>query len=277
MKSPDGSDTATPPAPGEAVRIQLAGLGEITLELAHGVMVTPATMVTLQAIADHRRKLHGVVMDWGSGSGALAIAAARIPSVKRVVALELSADAVSVAERNADANAVADKVAVVRSDGFEPVDPSHRRMVETLQGAVDAIVSNPPPSIGDDGFEWRRRVMSGAVEYLEPGGLVLLQISRQYNPERVDRLLSEIDGYESDGVVASSEWVPMDMRRADFARLLEDMVAEEARGGPMYRFGDPEDPEGGDISATQASRRHREDGIEPLTQWQVHRFRFIGR
>jgi len=276
-KSPAGSNAQTPPSPGSTVQIELTGLGGISIELAHGVTVTPATLVTLEAISDHRDRLEGVVMDWGSGSGALAIAAARIPSVRRVIALELSADAVSLAERNVGANRVADKVVVVRSDGFVPVDPSHRRMVDTLRGAVDAVVSNPPPSVGDDGFEWRRRVMTGAADFLEPGGLVLLQVSRQYGPERVNRLVSKIGAYEAEGVVASSGWVPMDMGRTDLVRLLRDMVAEEARGGPPYRFGDPEDPERGHISATEALRRHRDEGIEPLTQWQVRRFRFTGR
>lgn len=252
-------------------RIDLGDLGDIEVELAPGGAVTPATRVTIDAILGQRRDLGRLLMDWGAGSGVLSITAARVPGVERVIALELSAEAVSVANRNTAENGVGHKVEVVHADGFVPFDDAGRRLLEKVRGAVDTLIANPPASVGDDGFEWRRRVLAGGKDFLRPGGIVLMQISRQYGSRRLqDDLVTT--GYEHQGVVATSGWLRWDMSRDDLSRLLEDMAAEEARGGPPYEFGDPAHPDGYPLSATAALEGYRANGVEPLTQWQVHRF-----
>lgn len=232
--------------------------------------MTPATLVTIDAVLGQRRSLGGLVIDWGAGSGALSIAAARVPAVERVIGLELSEGAVALARRNAGANGVGHKASFVHADGFEPLDDAGRRVLEFTRGAVDTIISNPPASVGDDGLEWRRRVLAGGVDFLRPGGIALVQISRQYGARRVEDLVT-ID-YSHQGVVATTGWLPWDMSRSDLSQLLEDMAVEEARGGFSYEFGDPGDSDGPPISATTALDRYRAGAIEPLTQWQVHQF-----
>jgi ribosomal protein L11 methylase PrmA len=256
------------------VSIDLEDLGNIEIELAPGGAVTPGTLVTIDAVLRKRQSLGGLVIDWGAGSGALSIVAARVPGVERVIGLELSEGAVATARGNAEANGVGHKVSVIHANGYEPLDDVGRRVLQATRGAVDTIIANPPASVGDDGFAWRRRVLAGGVAFLRSGGIVLLQISRQYGASRVEDLVT-ID-YAHRGVVATTGWVPWDMSRSDLSRLLEDMAAEEARGGPSYEFGDPDDADGPPISATAALDRYQADAVEPLTQWQVHQFTRLG-
>lgn len=62
------------------------GLGALTL--SHGGAAfspSPASMVTLDAVASQQARLSGVGLDWGCGSGMLAILASRIATVKHVI------------------------------------------------------------------------------------------------------------------------------------------------------------------------------------------------
>ena len=68
------------------------GLGPIELELPPGKLsITPASRLCLEGIGQNRKLLAGAGIDWGSGSGCLAIAAARIPAVERIVGIEVPA------------------------------------------------------------------------------------------------------------------------------------------------------------------------------------------
>ncbi len=58
------------------------------------------------------------VLDLGCGSGVLAIAAAKIWD-RRIIASDIDADAVAIANENAELNGVADKVNIFRADGFD--------------------------------------------------------------------------------------------------------------------------------------------------------------
>jgi ribosomal protein L11 methylase PrmA len=61
-----------------------------------------------------------VGLDWGCGSGCLAIAAATIPAVRRVVGLDIVEASIDVARSNAARNGVADKTVFMRSDSYAP-------------------------------------------------------------------------------------------------------------------------------------------------------------
>ena len=67
------------------------GLGEIRLLHPPGATpITPASMISIEAIGGHGHLLEGIGIDWGSGGGCLSIIAARTPCVDRVVGLEIS-------------------------------------------------------------------------------------------------------------------------------------------------------------------------------------------
>ncbi|NIM52043.1 MAG: methyltransferase [Gemmatimonadales bacterium] len=263
--------------PDESVSIeQTGGLGPITVLLPPDKLsLTPASYMAVRAIGRNRHLLSGNGIDWGSGSGCLAIAAAKLEAVERIVGLELAQEDVAVARQNAIANGVLGKVAFLHADSFAPFSEEDVGALDVLAGSTDFLIANPPASQGDDGLGWRRRVLEDARRFLVSGAPVLLQISYQYGQPRIRKLAEDVPGYRYEGVLASTDWVPFDQERSDLASQLEEYGAEEERGGLAYTFPDPERPDWGHINARQALAYHRSTGMSPLSKWQMHLFRRI--
>jgi release factor glutamine methyltransferase len=78
------------------------------------------------------------VLDIGTGSGAIAIAIAVNAPRAQVTTVDISADALAVAARNARRHRVEDRVTLRRGDCFHMLDGG------AALGTFDAIVSNPP-------------------------------------------------------------------------------------------------------------------------------------
>ncbi|MDX1622820.1 MAG: methyltransferase [Gemmatimonadota bacterium] len=232
---------------------------------------TPATLIALEAIHRNRGPLVRVGLDWGSGIGALAILAARLPAVRRVIGLEIESGNVEVARRNARLNGVQRETYFMRSDSYRPVRSGDRELLEETEGDVEFLLANPPASEGDDGFGYRREVLRGAGRFLREGGVVFLSVSWQYGEERVERLTGLGPGWAHRGPIATTGWVPFDQSRANLRSNMETYAGEEERGGLSYRFRtDPDDER--TIGAREALERYREAGESPLTRWQVHLF-----
>lgn len=139
------------------------------------------------------------ILDLGTGSGAIAVALAHELKDARLVATDISLPALLTAERNARTNGVADRITFLRGDLFAPVT-----------GSFDIIISNPPyiaetvfpllpvgvkgyepPAAllaGPDGTSALRRIIAAAPRFLEPEGLLLLEIGALQR-EEVARLL----------------------------------------------------------------------------------------
>ena len=231
---------------------------------------TPASLIALEAIAAHTRSFRGRGLDWGSGSGLLAITAARLAGVEEVLGLELDRRGVAAARENARRNGVEGKVRFVESDSYDPVHVDGRRALAGFRGSTDFMIANPPSSSpADDGFGMRRVVIRGAVRYLRPGGLLLLSVSAQYGEGRVAGLLRETPGFRHDGVGATTDLVPFDMERPDLRRDVETYAREEERGGLTYAFRDPRSPET-PMTAVEAWNRFEATGESPLSRWQSH-------
>jgi release factor glutamine methyltransferase len=128
----------------------------------------------------------GALLDLCTGSGCIAISAALARPDARVVATEISPEALLVARENAAALGAG--VEFLEGDLFEPLPPDLR---------FDQIVSNPPyvpsgeiaglsrevrrePRIaldgGADGLHLLRRIVSGAPSRLRPGGLLVIEM-----------------------------------------------------------------------------------------------------
>jgi release factor glutamine methyltransferase len=145
------------------------------------------------------------VLELGAGSGCVAVSIALGNPRSRVLATELSAEALEVARANASALGVADRVEVRQGDLFQPLTSGDR---------FEVVVSNPPyitraellglpadvrcePGLaldgGEDGLDVIRRIVTGARAWLAPGGLLALEIGDGQGP-RVRSLL-EAAGY----------------------------------------------------------------------------------
>lgn len=158
--------------------------------------VTPAVLIPrpetehLVEAAIERLRDHPAprIADVGTGSGCIAVALAQSLPLAHVVALDSSADALPVAEQNAQYNHVAERIRFAASDLLSAV----------ASETFDAIVSNPPyiadherktlsievrryePAqalfAGPTGLEVYRRLIPAAFAQLTPGGWLLMEI-----------------------------------------------------------------------------------------------------
>ncbi len=256
--------------------VATADIGEVHILHPPGTFaLTPASLIAIQAVSRHQHLLTGNGIDWGSGTGCLAITAAKIEKVKRVVGLEISAPNVETARQNAILNGVEDKATFFLSDSYTPFAKADQKSVEALRDKINFILANPPSSEGDDGFAYRRLVLKGARPFLTAGGVVFLNISHQYGPQRVADLHQQIPGFSYGGVLAGTDWVPFDLQRPDLLHCLTLYAEEEQRGGLKYAFAHPEKPTVSMDAQTALAHFHRTQS-SPLSKWQTHLFRYMG-
>jgi release factor glutamine methyltransferase len=124
-------------------------------------------------------------LDFGTGSGCIAIALAVKAPDARIVALDVSPEALEMAKQNAARHNVANRVDFLQSNDFQP------------QSLFDLVVSNPPyipsaeietlePEVRDydprgaldggaDGLDFYRRLAGEARGWLKPSGKIMLE------------------------------------------------------------------------------------------------------
>jgi methylase of polypeptide subunit release factors len=251
------------------------GLGELRLVHPPATFpVTPASRVALEAIGTHQRLLSGTGLDWGTGSGILAIAAARIAGVTAVYGLDIVPPNIDAARENARLNGAAAKTQFMHADSFSPVEAADQVTLAGLHGRIQFVLANPPSSPGDDGFEFRRRVLREAREFLVPGGVVFLNISAQYGRQRIAHLTSDAPGFIHAGLLATTGRVPFNLGRPDLLECLRAYAREEHRGGLLYEFTLPGRPEHELVTGEAALAYYERTGENPLSRWQAHLFEF---
>jgi release factor glutamine methyltransferase len=149
------------------------------------------------ALAEIATTSSPIVVDVGTGTGAVALSVKHERPDATVFATDLSAEAVALARANASRLRLV--VTVLQSDLLEalPVD---------LVGRVDAVLSNPPyidPDLYDDlpvevradpelallgGVELVDRLATEAARWLRPAGLLALEIGDRQGAEIMRRL-----------------------------------------------------------------------------------------
>ncbi len=163
---------------------------------------------TLQRVPEQPKGWTPTALDFGTGTGCIAIAlAVKCPAAK-ITATDISADALALTKENAARNGVAERIEFLQGDGFVALfDASERgRLARELSGAdtrtscprsFDLIISNPPyipsaeiatlqPEVrdfdprsaldgGGDGLDFYRLIASQAAAFLKPGGKIMLE------------------------------------------------------------------------------------------------------
>ena len=135
---------------------------------------------------------HLLIMEVGTGSGNIAISLAKNLNNVKIYTNDISHDALTLAKENIKIHGVTDKVNLLHGDFFGTFIGS----VEKKR--IDFIVSNPPyvteaewhelePEVkdneprqalvgGEDGLCFYRRIIKGAVDWLKPGGYLIIEI-----------------------------------------------------------------------------------------------------
>lgn len=264
------------PEPADATLLSakhIGALAPVWIRQPEGTFtLTPASLTSARAIAEHTSTLSGTGLDWGCGSGLLAIVAAKIQDVERVIGIDLNESNVTAAVVNAALNGVEAKTDFVHADSYLVIDSRDQSVIQGLKGTLDFIVGNPPGSHGHDGLDLRRAMLAGAHDFLKPGGVALVQISSHYRRERMEALAEEVRGISFNGTVATTDWMPFDLERGEFRELLDVYARAEAAGALAYQFGDPHTNGESFVSASAALAMYRESGTCPLTRWQVHKY-----
>jgi ribosomal protein L3 glutamine methyltransferase len=126
------------------------------------------------------------VLDIGTGSGCLAIAAAHYSPEAFVDATDVSADALAVAALNVARHGVAERVRLHQADLFPPTQTRYRVIMSNPPYVSDAEMAALPPEYraepvlglrgGPKGFEPAERVLRGARERLTADGCVFVEV-----------------------------------------------------------------------------------------------------
>lgn len=132
------------------------------------------------------------ILDLCTGSGCLAIIAADIFTNASVDAIDISKDALKVAEKNVGDYHFQQRIKLYNGDGFE--------VLKNNQKKYDLIICNPPyvdaqamknlppeyrhePSLalasGVDGLDFTRKLLGVAKNYLTENGILLVEVGHQ--------------------------------------------------------------------------------------------------
>jgi release factor glutamine methyltransferase len=163
------------------------GFRLLTVRVRPDVFVPrPESEVLVQAVLDGLSEVEApVVVDVGTGSGAVALAIKDERPDATVFATDLSHEAVVLARENAEVLTL--PITVLEGDLLEPLPGE-------LRGELDAVVSNPPyvaheardslpPDVRAEpelavfgGIDLYERLFAQAFASLRPGGLVVVEI-----------------------------------------------------------------------------------------------------
>ncbi|MEO0048527.1 MAG: hypothetical protein RLZZ410_1486 [Pseudomonadota bacterium] len=182
----------------------------IDLKIAPGVLIPrPETELLVELALSHIQKASiskPHILDLGTGSGAIALAIAKNMPESHLTAVDISQDALTIAQENANFLGLTHQVDFLKGSWFESI---------ARNSQFDVIVSNPPYiraqdphlSSGDlrfepigaltdhwDGLNSYRVIFKEAKKYLSPIGLLLVE--HGYDQSSTLTELLESEGYQ---------------------------------------------------------------------------------
>jgi len=212
------------------------GFYGLKLKVDKSVLIPrPETEILVESVInffkDRESKLQ--IIDWGTGSGNIAIALAKNLNCL-VYALDISKSALKVAKKNARLNKVSYKIKFLPSNSFEKIN---RR----LENKIDAIVSNPPyvkksdfqklpkeikkfePKIAllspQNGLFYLQKIIKEAKHLLKPSGIIVLEVALG-QAKKVVKLLEKEENFEN-------IQVKKDLTGIDRVVLAQKLIKEE--------------------------------------------------
>ncbi|MFO7985653.1 MAG: peptide chain release factor N(5)-glutamine methyltransferase [Desulfatiglandaceae bacterium] len=143
-----------------------------------------------------------VILELGTGCGAVAVALAReLPGVF-IRATDVSQGALNVARRNAVLHEVSDRIVFRKGDLWEPLATEHLRfdlVASNPPYVADTEMADLPPEVrdhepgqaldgGHEGMHFLERIINRAPGFLNPGGWLVLEMA----PHQTEKVLDLI-------------------------------------------------------------------------------------
>ena len=158
------------------------------------------------------------IVDVGTGSGCLAVSLACGLPEARVVATDVSADALAVARRNADRHNVADRVHFVRTRFFDGLNAAPDLIVANMPYVPTLAVDQLAPEVrsweprvaldgGGDGLDLIRELAVRAERQLTPGTHLILEFGLGQDDE-LRHLIDQREGLELIKLRADLQEIP---------------------------------------------------------------------
>lgn len=160
-------------------------------------------------VAEHQNLSEPMVWaDLGTGSGAIAIALAKLFPRAQILAIDISTSALEIAHHNAQRNGV-NNIIFYQGNWFEPLsawqdrltgvvtNPPYipSRMVLTLEPEVTKHEPHHALDGGEDGLNDIRHLAIKATKFLKPNGILLTE-HMQGQGQTIKNLLSKIEAYQ---------------------------------------------------------------------------------
>lgn len=148
----------------------------------------PETEILVQTVLENLPEGKNLVADIGTGSGAIAIALALENADLSVRAVDISSEALAVAQENSRTLAVSERVEFILGDLLAPLQGNrYRALISNPPYIPQADMEILPPEVkeyeperalfgGIDGLDIYRRLTAGSGELLEPGGFLAVEV-----------------------------------------------------------------------------------------------------
>ena len=141
------------------------------------------------------------VLDMCTGSGCLAILAAEAFPEATVDAVDLSPDALAVAERNVKDYALEERVRLIQSDAFSAIPREKYDLIisnppyvnaESMASLPDEYRREPEMALasGPDGLDFVRVLLKEAPHHLTPDGVLVVEIG--HNKDELERAFPKL-------------------------------------------------------------------------------------
>jgi release factor glutamine methyltransferase len=151
----------------------------------------PDTETLVESVLDleEERMASDVVwaVDVGTGSGAIAISLAKSLPYMKVIAIDISPEAIAIAKANAAALGVESQVEFRLGDGLAPLDRPVKYLISNPPYIAASDMAGLEPEVrdyephlaltpGEDALKWYRHFAEEGVRLVEPGGYICLEV-----------------------------------------------------------------------------------------------------
>ncbi len=168
---------------------------EITPGMAFGTGTHASTQLCLEALEKYLRQKGLSVLDAGTGSGILSIAAARL-GAGEVLGVDIDEEAVRIAKENVEKNQVSDRVDIKRA------------RIGVIKKRFDTVLANID-------LKGLMRMKRSLVHHLKDRGILILSGILRREKEKVRQHYLETGVFQWAKVTQKGEWVCLTFKKKD--------------------------------------------------------------